>query len=201
MEVVFEVNDTGAEMKRYTMKVRSYNWIFAVAVVMAITCGTSTLRADTFEVTLDGLSYWYNGQQNMDIDLVIQPGDTVRWLWVLGNHNVVSGFPEDKDTGALFLSGPPTNKAGTIFEYTFLDPGEYGYHCHPHESIGMISFVTVISAPLCPWDLDESGTVDTSDMLNLFAQWGSAGPADFDGSGAVNTNDLLILFANWGLCK
>ena len=52
----------------------------------------------------------------------------------------------------------------------------------------------------CPWDLDNSGSVGTSDLLELFAQWGTAGPADFDGSGAVGTIDLLILFANWGPC-
>ena len=52
----------------------------------------------------------------------------------------------------------------------------------------------------CPWDLDKSGTVNTSDLLALFAQWGTAGPADFDESGTVNTSDLLILFAHWGPC-
>ncbi|MCH8825266.1 MAG: hypothetical protein IH984_17355 [Planctomycetes bacterium] len=53
----------------------------------------------------------------------------------------------------------------------------------------------------CPWDLDGSGSVGTSDLLELFAQWGSAGPADFDESGSVGTSDLLILFANWGPCE
>ena len=52
----------------------------------------------------------------------------------------------------------------------------------------------------CPWDLDGSGSVGTGDLLELFAQWGTAGPADFDESGAVGTSDLLILFANWGPC-
>ena len=52
----------------------------------------------------------------------------------------------------------------------------------------------------CPWDLDKSGSVDTSDLLELFAQWGTDGPADFDESGIVDTSDLLILFANWGPC-
>ena len=52
----------------------------------------------------------------------------------------------------------------------------------------------------CPWDIDGSEIVDTGDLLALFAQWGTAGPADFDGSGAVDTADLLILFANWGPC-
>lgn len=53
----------------------------------------------------------------------------------------------------------------------------------------------------CPWDLDGSETVGTSDLLALFAQWGTAGSADFDESGTVDTADLLILFANWGACK
>ena len=62
--------------------------------------------------------------------------------------------------------------------------------------------VTITSAcTLCPWDLDDNGTVNTNDLLALFAQWGTDGPADFDGSGVVNTVDLLILFANWGPCK
>ena len=52
----------------------------------------------------------------------------------------------------------------------------------------------------CPWDLDESNNVGTSDLLALLAQWGTAGPADFDGSGAVGTSDLLALLANWGPC-
>ncbi|MCH8822173.1 MAG: hypothetical protein IH984_01570 [Planctomycetes bacterium] len=52
----------------------------------------------------------------------------------------------------------------------------------------------------CPWDLDGNGVVGTSDLLELFAQWGTAGPADFNNDGIVNTEDLLILFANWGPC-
>lgn len=52
----------------------------------------------------------------------------------------------------------------------------------------------------CPWDLDESGTVDTVDLLALFANWGAPGPTDFDESGVTDTVDLLLLFANWGPC-
>ncbi len=58
----------------------------------------------------------------------------------------------------------------------------------------------VVKSP-CPWDLDSSGAVGTGDLLALFAQWGTDGPADFDGSGTVGTGDLLILFANWGPCE
>ena len=55
--------------------------------------------------------------------------------------------------------------------------------------------------PTCPWDLDNSGFVSTRDLLDLFAQWGTDGPADFDESGIVDENDLVILLDNWGLCK
>ena len=52
----------------------------------------------------------------------------------------------------------------------------------------------------CPWDLNHSGMVDTSDLLALFALWGLEGLADFDGNGTTGTSDLLLLFANWGPC-
>ena len=54
----------------------------------------------------------------------------------------------------------------------------------------------------CTADLDEDGSVGTSDLLELFAAWGKnpGSPADLDGDGTVNTADLLILFANWGPC-
>lgn len=52
----------------------------------------------------------------------------------------------------------------------------------------------------CPWDLDMNGSVGTSDLLTLLAQWGTAGSADFDGNGIVGTSDLLALLANWGPC-
>lgn len=60
--------------------------------------------------------------------------------------------------------------------------------------------IPIADCGVCIFDLDGDGVVATSDLLELFAQWGTAGPADFDGSGAVGTNDLLILFANWGPC-
>ncbi len=52
----------------------------------------------------------------------------------------------------------------------------------------------------CPWDLNSSGFVGTSDLLALFTQWGTDGSADFSCDGIVGTADLLILFVNWGPC-
>ncbi len=54
----------------------------------------------------------------------------------------------------------------------------------------------------CDADLDDDGSVGTSDLLALFASWGTNpdGPPDFDGDGTVGTSDLLILFSQWGPC-
>jgi len=129
-----------------TQRCKSTGLLAAVPITILL-CASPGAQADVFEVTLDGIWFSYDGQQNMDIELTIDPGDTVRWLWVEGFHNVVSGFPGDGNEGELFLSGPPIDEPGTIFEFTFLEPGVFGYHCHPHGDYGMISYVTVIPAP------------------------------------------------------
>lgn len=116
-------------------------------VLAAGVCGAGVAQADVYDVSLNGLSFVYNGQTNMNIDLTINTGDTVRWTWVSGFHNVVSGFPGDPNPGAEFMSGSPTGVAGTVFEFTFNDVGLYGYHCEIHESLGMVSSVNVVPAP------------------------------------------------------
>ena len=121
-------------------------WLAAVALSAII--APAAVHAEIYEVTLEGISFQYEGVQNMDIELAIDPGDTIRWLWVDGFHNVVSGFPESGDAGELFFSGPPTGVSGSTFEFTFNEPGVYGYHCHPHEALGMISSITVNSAEI-----------------------------------------------------
>lgn len=126
---------------------RSRTLVLSGAVGIAAPFVTPAAQAETFTVLLDGISFVHDGQTNMDIDLTIDVGDTVRWEWVSGFHNVVSGFTDDPNPGVLFSSGAPTSDPATVFEYTFLDPGVYGYHCEIHEDLGMVSFVTVVPAP------------------------------------------------------
>lgn len=122
--------------------------ILQAGIVMALIAGgASVANADTYIVELDGPSFVYDGMADMDIDLTINTGDTVRWEWISGFHNVVNGFPGDPDEDTLFNSGMPTSDPGTFFEYTFDDEGVFGYHCEVHETIGMISFVTVVPTP------------------------------------------------------
>src|SRR5512138_1355199 len=101
----------------------------------------------TWDVTLEGMNFVYDGQTNAAIDLVIATGDTVRWTWVTGFHNVVSGLPGDADAGSMFSSGAPTGDAGTVFEHTFNDLGVFDYHCGVHGTAGMASQVRVVPGP------------------------------------------------------
>ena len=54
----------------------------------------------------------------------------------------------------------------------------------------------------CPWDLDSSGVVGSSDLLALLIAWGPnpGHPADFNGDDNVGSADLLALLINWGPC-
>ena len=57
-------------------------------------------------------------------------------------------------------------------------------------------------ATLCPWDMDDDGSVGVPDLLSLLGQWNTdpGGPPDFDDDGNVGVKDLLILLGNWGPC-
>lgn len=185
------------------MKVKSVKTtIFASTICCTISLVQTVVAGTIHDVIVgQGGSFTFSPR-----DIEIELGDTIRWTWEGDGHNVASGFP-----GALtgvFFSGLPED-AGTVFEVVFdqalIDefPAKnnlYDYHCQPHAIFDMFGSVQVLITTPCPWDLDNSGIVNTSDLLALFAQWGTAGPADFDGSGTVNTSDLLILFANWGPC-
>ncbi len=91
-------------------------------------------------------------------DISINVGDTVRWTWEAGFHNVESGLGGNHDGN--FRSGDPTATSGTMFSRTFdqsfIDgspmPGNiYPYYCIVHVDFGMIGSVTVngICTPDC----------------------------------------------------
>ena len=54
-------------------------------------------------------------------------------------------------------------------------------------------------APECPADLNDSGTVDASDLAILLGGWGGAA-GDLNGSGSTDASDLAILLGAWGAC-
>jgi len=88
---------------------------------------------------------WANGGGSVNQSLTIDVGDTVRWTWGAGTHNLrsISGI-EDFDSGY-------SAAAGNVFSYTFNQPGATSYQCDPHASNmnGTIN-VTATSEPPTP---------------------------------------------------
>lgn len=110
-------------------------------------------------------------------DVVIEPGDTVKWTWTGGTHNVVSGRPGFPD--GAFSSGTPTGVTGTMFSVTF-NAGllnahpraayAYPYYCSVHGDRG-----TVIVRPDPCWrfDFDGDGDVDLHDAAEFQTLYGT----------------------------
>ena len=83
-----------------------------------------------------------NGSNNAEFPLVINVGDTVRWMSTgLPPHTVTSGpGSNDPSAGALFDQLLP---AGATFEFTFTASGTFPYFCRPHENVDMRGTVVV----------------------------------------------------------
>lgn len=74
----------------------------------------------------------------------IAAGETVRWTWVAGGHNVrADSTPADAEWQGTPGGDDTTYDEGSTYEYTFDVPGEYEYVCIPHESLGMTGSFTV----------------------------------------------------------
>ncbi|MBK7403354.1 MAG: hypothetical protein IPJ41_01650 [Phycisphaerales bacterium] len=163
------------------------------AALLAALALSAPAFADEFVVTLEGTSFKYNGQTNSNINLVINPGDTVRWVWVSGMHNVVSGNHGDADEGQEFLSGDPVVPPNE-YVHAFADAGDFPYHCELHHFLGMVSTVKV----RCPSDFNQDLTVNTQDVLAFLNAWTAKDPrADFNHDGTVNTQDVLAFLNAW----
>jgi plastocyanin len=69
----------------------------------------------------------------------LKVGQSVRWTWAGGEHNVVSGSECTPD--GRFKSGAP--QAGGSFERQFDTAGTFPYYCENHCSMGMKGEVVV----------------------------------------------------------
>lgn len=98
---------------------------------------TSTATAPDLEVVVGP-----NGTLTFDPrSFEIAVGDTVRWVWDSGGHNV---SPGSQPSGADWPGkDESTYSAGTTYEYTFDVAGDYNYHCDPHQTSGMTGSFTV----------------------------------------------------------
>lgn len=78
----------------------------------------------------------------------INVGDTIKWVWGSGGHNVVSGTGGTADN--KFCSPANANCAtaavsanGFSYSFTFTTKGSYPYFCKPHVNAGMTGTITV----------------------------------------------------------
>jgi len=83
------------------------------------------------------------------VDPTITVGDTIRWQWLTGGHNVVAAANQAESFRSQFLS------AGGVFQHTFNRPGEFYFFCEPHgqdqgdgTATGMAGIVTVLPIPV-----------------------------------------------------
>jgi plastocyanin len=86
-------------------------------------------------------------------DITINPGETVRWVNLGGNHNVdgtQTSYPNNPES---FGNGGPSTASWT-YDYTFTTPGLYDYKCVPHAGLGMVGTVTVLD-PYQVYDITE----------------------------------------------
>jgi hypothetical protein len=73
---------------------------------------------------------------------MIQPGDTVKWIWDTDHHTVTSG--SNGNANGMFESG--LHGTGFTFSFTFPNAGTFDYYCSVHFSMGMVGSVHVAAA-------------------------------------------------------
>jgi subtilisin family serine protease len=142
-----------------------------------------TFQIQIFETPVDGVY-----AQFLYEDVIFEDG-------TLDNGaSATIGYQDDADNGDEWSYNQPVINAGDVLSVVALgeafsqDENSNGI---PDECEGLP----------CPEDLDGSGDVDVTDLLDLLAAWGQSGvPADLDGSGIVDVGDLLQLLAAWGVC-
>jgi spore coat protein A len=119
----------------------------AALAVLASAAFAPAAAASTVDVYVYSFDFSLNPSGQPVVDAVITVGDTVRWVWVEGNHTTTSvvGIPEQWD--ASLGSGSPT------FSHTFTNLGTFAYYCRPHgfdngdqTAGGMSGTITVLPA-------------------------------------------------------
>lgn len=74
----------------------------------------------------------------------VSVGDTVRWEWREGGHNVVPDeIPDGSDWTGSEGAPSETLSEGATHSHTFETAGEYSYYCNPHRGLGMTGSFTV----------------------------------------------------------
>lgn len=75
-------------------------------------------------------------------ELTIEPGDTVTFVNAQDDMHNVMVDRAPKGVSKMIMS-PMLEKEADTWSYTFTAPGTYGFHCHPHEALGMTGTIIV----------------------------------------------------------
>jgi spore coat protein A len=141
----------------------------AVAVAVLGSVGSAQIH-DVYVYSFD---FSVNPPGQPVVDAVITVGETVRWIWVEGNHTTtaVAGIPEQWD--ATLGSGNPS------FVHTFTNLGTFWYYCQPHgfdngdqTAGGMSGTVTVLPAGAGACCMP-NGTCSVTSPASCLAQGGT----------------------------
>jgi plastocyanin len=115
--------------------------LVAVGLACAVAGGTLAAGASgapaakTYSVKLSGITF--GGKKNLTMKAKV--GDTIRFVWAGGGHNVESSkLPSGvtRTESKVVSSRPP-------LLVKLAKKGVYKYHCDPHESLGMTATITV----------------------------------------------------------
>lgn len=106
--------------------------LFSLLIILSVGKSYSTV----WTINVQNFSFTPDIIPNVNI------GDTIRWVWVSGNHTTTSSyFPEGAATWDA-----PINIEFPFFDYIPAVVGTYNYVCSPHASMGMDGSFTVLSA-------------------------------------------------------
>lgn len=119
-----------------------------LALAAFLACGCSAVMAELVNMRVYNFDFSAT-PSGPPVDPVINVGDTVRWTWMGGFHDVtsVAGDSETFASDTMFV-------VGSTFEHTFTQPGVHWYYCSVHgfdngngTSGGMSGTITVLSPP------------------------------------------------------
>ena len=141
--------------------------------------------------------YYGDGTNTIDVPYIVDQWVPIEviidlnndWTQVYYDHQLIAEYS---------WTGGALGEGGGALEIAAVDFYAKGSSSIFYDDF-LIEYLGNPSQP-CPADLDGNGSVGTSDLLALFAAWGTnpGGPPDLDG--AVSTSDILVLFSQWGPC-
>lgn len=161
---------------------------------LSFPCADSAAAQSTIDVTASAFGF-------SPSNIVIDVGDTVRWVWITGEHTVTEGpgpFPTGGEAfNELLNAGTPPVEITFDSQFLIDNPragNSYDYYCVPHFVFNMIGNVTVTS----PWSIESPGLAGVSGVPQLLGtgtlQAGSNATIELSNAAPNATVGLFVSF-------